>query len=163
MTAVTIRGTFEKDSRPSNGLETIADELVADKSKVYYVVGAVKWAGGSVSEEGDLLPATKFLAIEPLAGDSADAAKKILDDARKARGLGRAEDEFVRPSDPALFEFDEDGAVGISREAVIRIGPDGPREVPPPSGEEVLAERAEAKANGKPKPTTEPFNPGGAE
>lgn len=34
-------------------------------------------------------------------------------------------------------------------EAETRLGPDGPREVPPPSVEEIVAELAEAKAKGE--------------
>lgn len=158
MTAVTIRGTFKKDSRPSNGLETIAGELIADKHGQHYVVGVVKWAGGNLNEEGELVPAAKFLAIEPLTGAAVDAAKRILDDARKARGLGRAEDDFAKPSDPALFDFDGDGRVTAPGDGEVRMTGDGPREVPPPSAEEVLAERAEAKTT-KAKPTATPFTP----
>jgi hypothetical protein len=106
MTAVTIRPTFTKDTRPSNGLEDIADDLLAHTTEVYYVVGTVKFAGGSVDDEGAITPAVKFLGIEPLSGEAAEAAKRILDEARKGRGLGRME-ESLPPSQPALFDFDE--------------------------------------------------------
>jgi hypothetical protein len=154
VTAVTLRPTFKKDSRTSNGLEDIADELLADKTKVHYVVGAVKWAGGSISEEGDLLPAAKFLAIEPLAeGSSPEGlAKKILDEARKARGLGRMEDEH--PATSALFDFDGDG------KPVVRVGADGEHPVPEPSGEEIVAELDERRAAKGRKATADPFTPG---
>lgn len=156
MTAVTIRPTFSKDTRPSNGLEEIADSLLKDQFGTHYVVGIVQFAGGSVPGPGEhLVPAVKFLGIEPLTGDAADSAKVILDAARKARGLGNIEDAIPTP-DAALFDFDDEG-----RPTVTRLGPDGEREVPPADGAEILAERAEAKA--KPKPTTEPFKPGGAE
>lgn len=159
MTAVTIRPTFSKDTRPSNGLEEIADELLKDQFGTHYVVGIVQFAGGSVPGPGEhLVPAVKFLGIEPLSGDAADQARQILDQARKARGLGRMEDAIPAP-DAALFDFDEDGHPTVPAET--RLGPDGEREVPPADGAEILAERAEAKA--KPMPTTEPFNPGGAE
>lgn len=162
MTAVTIRGTFKKDSRPSNGLETIAGELIADKHGQHYVVGVVKWAGGNLNEEGELVPAAKFLAIEPLTGAAVDAAKRILDDARKARGLGRAEDDFAKPTDPTLFDFESpDGEPTPIGE--VRLTGDGPREVPPPSAEEELAERAEAKATKRAKPTATPFTPDGGD
>lgn len=151
MTAVTIRPTFKKDSRPNNGLETIADEMIADNARVFYVVGTVKWAGGSLSEEGELLPAAKFLAIEPLAEESSaeELAKKILDDARKARGLGRVEESIPKTGQMAgqiPFEFDGEDDGEPRQLGEVRLTDDGPREVPEPSGEEILAEREEAKA-----------------
>lgn len=152
MTAVTIRPTFSKDTRPSNGLEAIADDLVADKHQVHYVVGTVTWAGGSIDLDGAITPAVKFLGIEPLTGDLADSAKTVLDAARKARGLGRMEDNLP-PVEAALFEFDGDGHPTITEAAETRLGPDGEREVPPPSGEELLAEREEAKAAAVPAAT----------
>jgi hypothetical protein len=169
MTAVTIRPTFSKDTRPGNGLEEIADELIADKIKVHYVVGVLKWAGGSLDDEGAITPAVKFLGIEPVTGDAAEQAKQILDQARKQRGLGRMEDA-IPAVDPALFDFDGDGRPKLSEAAESRLGPDGPHEVPPPSADEVMAERAEAKAakSAKPgaksgaKPTADPFTPGDA-
>jgi hypothetical protein len=156
MTAVTIRGTFSKDERPSNGLEEIADDLLKDQFGTHYVVGIVQFAGSNRPGPGEHeVPAVKFLGIEPLTDDAADSAKVILDAARKARGLGRIEDAIPVP-DAALFDFDEDGHPSVPE---TRLGPDGPHEVPPPSGEEIAAERAEAKA-GRARPTTEPFNPG---
>lgn len=159
MTAVTIRGTFPKDSRPSNGLEGIATQLYADKAQHHFVVGVVKWAGGGLDEDGALIPAVKFLAIEPVDGEAADVASKLLDVARKARQLGRFEDEH--PVDSALFDFDGDGKPTITEAAETRLGPDGEHAVPTPSAEEVLAERAEAKA-AKGKPSADPFTPGDA-
>jgi hypothetical protein len=157
MTAVTIRPTFSKDARPSNGLEEIADDLLKDQFGTHYVVGIVQFAGGSLPGPGEhLVPAVKFLGIEPLSGDAAEQAQQILDQARKARGLGRMEDA-IPAQEPTLFDFDEEGHPSANPET--RLGPDGPREVPPPSAEEIQAERAEAKA--KPKPITAPFNSGG--
>lgn len=161
MTAVTIRPTFSKDTRPGNGLEEIADKLLADNHAVHYVVGVVKFAGGSVDDEGSITPAVKFLGIEPLGGPLADQAKQILDEARKGRGLGRMEDNLP-PVESSLYDFGEDGRVTISKDAETRLaeedgegepetrlGPDGEYEVPPPSAEEIVAELAEAKAKGE--------------
>jgi hypothetical protein len=94
MTAVTIRPTFSKDTRPSNGLEEIAENLLSDNHAVHYVVGVVTFAGGSVDEDGAITPAVKFLGLEPLEGAGADDAKRILDNARKTRGLGRMDDSI---------------------------------------------------------------------
>lgn len=161
MTAVTIRGTFKKDSRPNNGLESIAGQLQQNKIKQHFVVGVVKYAGASVSEDGITTPAAKFLAIEPLDGDDAKAVEEILDRARKVRGLGIVGDIPAggQLAGQAEFEFD---AEDDDEPSETRLGPDGPREVPPPSGEELLAAREEAKAAKGKKPTADPFTPGGA-
>lgn len=162
MTAVTIRPTFSKDTRPSNGLEAIAEDLIADKHEVHYVVGTVTWAGGSIDLDGAITPAVKFLGIEPLTGDLAESAKTVLDAARKARGLGRMEDN-IPPVDTPLFDFDGDGHPTITEAAETRLGSDGEHEVPPPSAEEVVAELDERRAAKAKKPTADPFTPGGAE
>ena len=144
-TPVTISGTFSRDSRPSNGLEEISDQLIKDQLGLHYVVGVVQFAGASVPGPNEpLVPRVKFLGIEPLSGDAAEQAKQILDAARKGRGLGRME-ESIPARDEPLFDFDGDGHPTIPAET--RMGPDGPREVPPPSAAEELAEREEAKAS----------------
>lgn len=159
VTAVTISPTFSKDSRPSNGLEEIADDLLKNQFEVHYVVGLVQYSGCSSSGPGEpLSPRVKFIGIEPLTGVDADNAKAILDDARKGRGLGRMEDNIPAP-EAALFDFDGDGHPTISEAAETRLGPDGPREVPPPSGEEITAELDERRA--KSAPATDPFTPDG--
>jgi len=159
VTAVTIRPTFSKDTRPSNGLEDIADKLLADNHAVHYVVGVVTFAGGSVDEDGAITPAVKFLGLEPLDGPGADDAKRILDQARKTRGLGRMEDQ-IPAQDAPLFGFDEDGSPVMPAET--RLGPDGPHVVIEASAEEIQAEFNEAKERGKTKkPATDPFTPGG--
>lgn len=152
MTAVTIRPTFSKDTRPSNGLEAIADDLIADKHEVHYVVGIVTWAGGSIDLDGAITPAVKFLGIEPLSGDLAESAKAVLDSARKVRGLGRMDDNLP-PREEMLFDFDGDGHPNIRAET--RLGPDGEHEVPPPSGEELQAELDERQAEKAAAPAAE--------
>jgi hypothetical protein len=142
VTAVTIRPTVSKDTRPSNGLEEIADKLLEDQFGTHYVVGIVQFAGGSVPGPGEhIVPAVKFLGIEPLTGTAAEDAAKLLDQARKGRGLGRMEDAIVRP-EPALFDLstDEDGKVEV------RMTGDGEHQVPGASGEELTAELDERRA-----------------
>jgi hypothetical protein len=135
MTAVTLRGTFKKDSRPNNGLESIAGQLQASKLKQHFVVGVIKYAGASVSEDGVITPAAKFLAIEPLEGDDARQVEEILDRARKVRGLGIVGDIPAGGQLAGQTEFDFDGP-----------DDEDEREVPEPTAEEIMAERAEAKA-----------------
>lgn len=146
MTAVTIRGTFSKDERPSNGLEEIADDLLRDQFGTHYVVGIVQFAGSSRPGPGEHeVPAVRFLGIEPLTDAAAADAARLLDAARRERGLGRMEESIQRP-DPTLFDFDGPDDGEPKRVGEVRMGPDGPREVPPPSAAEELAEREEAKA-----------------
>lgn len=147
MTAVTIRPTFKKDSRPNNGLEVIADDMQADKTRLFRVVGTVKYAGASVSEEGEITPAAKFITLEVVldqaSGMTVDA---LIDERRKERGLGNAQDIPIVGQLAGQMGFDFDGPDEEPEETETRLGPDGPREVPPPSGEEIQAERDEAKA-----------------
>jgi hypothetical protein len=138
MTAVTIRGTFKKDSRPHNGLESIAGELTVDKIRQHHIVGIVKWAGANVSEDGTLTPAVKFLAIEPVSGEDAVLLGQILDRARSRRGLPRAEEEFAKRVDPTLFDIDDD----LDDDEPVTNASGEP--VAPPSKDELDAEKAEA-------------------
>lgn len=153
MTAVTILPTFKKDSRPNNGLEDAADAMQADKTRLFRVVGTMKYAGASISEEGEITPAAKFVTIE-VVDDENDVREvdRLIDIRRKQRGLGDARDIPVGGQLAGQVEFDFDGPADgePKRLGEVRLGPDGPREVPPPSAEEELAEREEAKAAGVP-------------
>lgn len=133
MVAVNISGTFRKDERPYNGLESLADALV-DRDRLHetYVVVAVvrPHAIKTDAEDGSDTPTIRFDRIEPLAGDDADVAMALLSAAYKAR-TGR--DDAPPPTlfDPLGEHVDE-------------------REVPEASAEEILAERAERQAAGLP-------------
>lgn len=174
MTAVTIAPTFGKNERPSNGLEAICGQLITDQLGRHFVVGVVQFAGSSRPGPNEPeIPRVKFLAIEPLKDDAAEQVSQILDQARKERGLGLVDDIPSVGELTGQAAFDFDGLDDDERE--VRLGPDGEHEVPPPSGEEILAERAEAKAAEQPaaevpaKPrgrkatpaTADPFTPGG--
>ena len=108
MTAVTIRGTFSKDERPSNGLEEIADDLVKNQFDRHYIVGLVQFAGGNVTGPGEgLTPAVKFAAIEVVSGDDAVTVKALLDKTRASRDLAPVQEQLFdtdRDDDP-----DDDG------------------------------------------------------
>ncbi len=147
MPAVTLSGTFGKNERPSNGLEEIADELVKDQLKRHYVVGVVQFAGATVpGPNEELVPRVKFLAIEPLSGEAAEGVQRVLDGARKARGLGIVDDIPAATGEMAgqdsLFDFgdpDEDA------DEPVDVNASG-EPVPPPSGEELTAELDERRA-----------------
>lgn len=146
MTAVTIAGTFGKNERPSNGLETIAAQLVKDQLGRHYVVGVVQFCGANVAGPNEpLVPRVKFLGIEVVTDVDADTVKELIDEGRKARGLGIVDDLPAATGElngQGAFDFgdpDEDDEPGETR-----LTGDGERKVPPASGEEILAERAEA-------------------
>lgn len=168
MTAVKLKGTFSKTERDSNGLEDISNDLVKNEFTRYLVVGMVE-QHKVTKEPGEApIPTARFVAIEVARGEDEEAARDILDRARKSRGLGNIADTLFSTSrddfdfdgpQPELdgqAELNFDGGEGGSR----RLGPDGEHDVPPPTGEEIMAERAEAKAKGK--PATDPFTPDGS-
>jgi hypothetical protein len=154
MTAVTIRPTFKKDSRPNNGLEDAADAMQADKTQLFRVVGTMKYAGASISEEGEITPAAKFVTIEVVHADDVPTVDELIDRRRKARGLGDAKEIPSSGQMAGQQSFDFDGPDdGEPRQlGEVRLGADGEHQVPPASAEEELAERAEAKASGVPAP-----------
>lgn len=87
MTAVNIKGTFKKDTRPDNGLETIADALVKDELAQYTVIGVIE-LHRFVKDRGEApRPIVHFVSIEVVEGDVAADSRKHLNDRRKARGL----------------------------------------------------------------------------
>lgn len=91
MTAVKISGTFRKDGRPDNGLESVSEVLVKDEMQRHVVVGIVEVARVSKERGEEPIPTVKFVAIEPLHGDAEDQGRQMLDQARKLRGLGQVE------------------------------------------------------------------------
>jgi len=167
MTAVKLKGTWSKNERDSNGLEAISGDLVKNEFSRYYVVGVVE-QHKVTKEPGEApIPTARFVAIEVAKDDDEDIARDMLDRARKGRGLGQVPDDLFSASRED-FNFDgptpsgalpgqqelpldgsDDGGEGGSV-AETRLGPDGEHEVPPPSGEELLAERDEARAAGVP-------------
>jgi hypothetical protein len=169
MTTVNLSGTWSEKQRPNNGLERVAGYVHGNRIARIPVVGYIEFHQYTEKLTGNVLTVS-IPAIEPaLAADGTDPSGageqiwQILDQLRKANGKGAVADTLFSMAQEA-FDFDGDGdgpaeepAAELDGQTEIRLGPDGPREVPPPSAEEVLAERAEAKDKAKPKPTTEPF------
>lgn len=126
---VNISATFTKEERPRNGLDAIADKLVDEQLQhaQYVVVATVSPKFVKlVAEDGTKTPTIRFDAIEVLEEQSAiDAARQLLVERYQER----------TGHDPQLpLSFGVDGPDG-----------DGEREVPEASGEELLAERREAR------------------
>lgn len=88
---VNISGTFAKDKRPDNGLDSISEKLNDNRLTTVMVVGLIRFhAHHEVLGRPETL-SVKFEAIEPLSGKDDSTARKLLDKARQARGLGQVE------------------------------------------------------------------------
>lgn len=111
MTAVKISGTFKKDTRPNNGLESIAEDLVNDELARHVIVGIVELHHLDKDPGEAPVPTIKFIAIEPLHGDAEDQGRQMLDQARKARGLGQV-DLTLFDESPAAAGEERDPTAG---------------------------------------------------
>lgn len=180
---VNVMGTFSEKNRPNNGLERIARYLNENRLSHVPIVAEIGFHKNSETLDGHVLT-IKLLATEPgLEPDGSDPhgygkqIRELLDQIRKQAGKASFEETlFSVPREG----FDFDGpAEEMEGQQEIRFGADGPREVPPASGEEIMAERAEAQAAeaeaetapaeaGKPKrsrkpATADPFTPDGGD
>lgn len=166
---VNLSGTFSEKQRPNNGLEEVAAYLNTHRLTRVPIVGYVEWHTHGESRTGEKM-AVVLPAVEPgIAGDGSviaglpvpdgfpvDAGGQImwlLDTLRRRGGKGAVADTLfsVPASEIHRDEDDEEPEPRFEGEEpipgadpVVRVGPDGPRVVPPPSGEEIMAERAEA-------------------
>lgn len=165
MTTVNLSGTWSEKQRPNNGLERVAGYVHGNRLTRIPIVGYVEFHQYTEKLTGNVLTVAAP-AIEPaLAADGSDPTGageqiwQILDQIRKANGKGSVADTLFAVAQEA-FEFDGDGdqREEMDGQTEIRLGPDGPHEVPPPSGDELTAELEERRAG---KPTTDPFTPGG--
>lgn len=163
MTAVKLKGTFSKNERDSNGLEDISTDLVKNEFSRYLVVGMVE-QHKVTKEPGEApIPTVRFVALEVAQGDDEAIVRGLLDRGRKGRGLADLADTlFSTPPDEFDFDGDSSASTEVPGQEELRMGPDGEHQVPPPSGEELAAERAETKAAKAKKPATDPFTPGDA-
>ncbi len=151
---VNFMGTFSEKSRPNNGCPDIAEWILSHRHATIPAVVELGFHKYSETETGRVL-VLSIKAVEPMVdSDGSDPqglaaqTRALMDVKRKAKGKGKF--EMPAEPDPALFDFDGDGHPVVSEEAETRLGPDGEHEVPPPSAEEELAAREEAKAAGVP-------------
>lgn len=169
---VNLSGTFSEKQRPNNGLEKVAQYLNRHRLTRVPVAGYVEWHTHGESRTGERM-AVVLPAVEPgIASDGSviaglpvdegyptDAGGQImwlLDMLRRRGGQGAVADTLfsVPASEIHHDEDDEEPEPRFEGEdpipgadPVVRMGPDGPRMVPPASGEEIMAEREEAKAD----------------
>jgi hypothetical protein len=164
---VNVMGTFSEKQRPQNGLDRIADYMIENRLAHVPIVAEIGFHKNSESLTGHTLT-VKLLAVETgFSPDGSDPSgwgrrmRELLDEIRKGAGKGAVEETLFSVAREA-FDFDgpasSDGLPGQDEipgvdgggEAETRLGPDGEHQVPPPSGEEILAERAEAAATATP-------------
>lgn len=166
MTTVNVSGTWSEKQRPLNGLSTHAAAIREDRTLRVPVVAYVEFHQFAEKLTGNVLTVA-IGAIEPATeadgSDPSGLGKQVmdlLDQLRKQRGKGSVDEVPAHSGELAGQEaFDFDTPAGEpARAGEVRLTGDGPREVPEPSGEELLAERAEAKA-AKGKPAADPFTP----
>ncbi len=161
---VNLSGTWSAKQRENNGLDLVAGYIRRQWKAGHQVprvpvVGYIEYHNWHEPISGQVL-VVSVPVIEPaFEADGSDPngagaqLMQILDDLRKQRGKGNVNEVPSRAGEMAGqmgFDFDGPGEEEGEEEAETRLGPDGPREVPPPSAEEELAERAEAKAAGVP-------------
>lgn len=131
MSQVKLAARFTKADQPLNGFteaEFVAKTLREHGIDGYFVGRFTTRRITEELEDGVEVPTFAMVALEPLDGDDAAAAKALLGKSYEQR-TGRRPDGAEQ--DP-LFDVDLDDS--------------GERKVPEKSGEEILAERAEAKA-----------------
>jgi hypothetical protein len=167
MTTVNLSGTWSEKQRPNNGLERVAAYVHGNRLAHIPVVGYIEFHQYTEKLTGNLLTVS-IPAIEPaLNADGTDPTGageqlfQILDQIRKAHGKGSVADTLFSVPREA-FDFDgDDRDEEMDGQTQLRLGPDGPRAVPPPSGEELAAELDERRAS-KRAATDSPFEtPGG--
>jgi hypothetical protein len=152
---VNISGTFSEKQRPNNGLETVAEHLNQNRLTRVAFVGYAEWHAHSETTTGEKT-AVVIAAIEPgMRPDGTDPDGydarifELLDQLRRRRGKGAVADTlFSVPASVIHGGPDPDDELPGQME-LTRVGPDGEHVVPPPSGEEITAERDEAKAAGQ--------------
>lgn len=83
--AVRIMGTFSKDTREYNGLEGIEDDLCERMLDKHVVVATIETRRVIKDSDGTHTPVVRFLQIEPLDNEAADAARALLDAAYSVR------------------------------------------------------------------------------
>jgi hypothetical protein len=166
MTTVNISGTWSEKARPNNGLSPLAGLIHGDRILRVPVVAYVEFHQWTEKATGEVLTVSIPViepAIEADGSDPSGTGKQVMDllDAlRKQRGKGSIEDVPSGGGDlPGQEAFDFDGLGDDPEEGDGSADTNASGDpVPPPSGEEIQAERAEAKAAKGRKPPTADFS-----
>ena len=158
MTTVNISGTFSEKQKANNGLTEVADMLHKDHTLRVPVVGWVEHHQWTEKLTGNVLTVAIPVIESCLLADGSDphgwgeAVMDMIDQRRKERGLSAAAEVPMHTGEiQGQIEFDYDGQPAAAPGS--QLDQDGERQVPEASGEEIMAERAEAKAAGAPTAT----------
>lgn len=166
--AVNISGNYTEKNRPNNGMERVGRYLNGHRLVRVPIVAYAEWHSHGETLTGEklsvILPAVET-GISSSGGDvpglpvhdgfpttAAGQIMWLLDSIRRAGGKGAVADTlFSVPSADIHAAADDDEDEEMEGQLPLpvpetRLGADGPHEVPPASGEEILAERAEAAA-----------------
>lgn len=84
---VSVSATFKKDEREYNGMEGIRDDLIAKPLERHVIVAVIETIRLStdVRDGGTITPTVRLCNVEPVFGDDAVTARKLLDAAYHER------------------------------------------------------------------------------
>jgi hypothetical protein len=110
--AVNVSATFKKDERDQNGLESIRPELIQSPLERHVIVATIEVTQilTDVRDGGVQTPSVRLVNVEPLTGDDALTARKLLDAAYHERTGQTA-------PPPTLFDPDDHLAEDAARVA----------------------------------------------
>ena len=84
---VSVSATFKKDEREYNGMEGIREDLIAKPLERHVIVAVIETIRLStdVRDGGTITPTVRLCNVEPVFGDDAVIARKLLDAAYHER------------------------------------------------------------------------------
>jgi len=151
--AVNVSATFRKDEREFNGLEAIRQELIDKPLVRHLVVAEVETIRltTDVRDGGVITPTIKLVTVEPLEGEAAEHAKKLLDEAYHHRtGQTAPPPTLFDDGVPADDERDhQDDAQAEADQAARDPDPDGEAGTWPGDADHVDDAAAPAAGTGK--------------
>jgi hypothetical protein len=160
---VNISGTISKDKRADSGLDAIGDAIYADRLRRYAVTGIVEFHAFH-DVDGVESVTVRFAAIEPLSGEDDNAARLLLDKARRARGVGSteltlfdapdADSKGPWPGDP---DYVAPGTTGQTGAAVDELEPRAEDQ-----GDDADGDQGQADAEPELRPDADPADDQGA-
>lgn len=110
MGAVNISGTFKKDERSENGLESISAELVKDELSQRLIVGIVTPHAFKKVAGEEMIPTVRIIAVEVVNGEDAVIVRDLINTYRANRHQHAVQDSlpFVGDYPPDVDESDDD-------------------------------------------------------
>jgi len=141
-TRVQIKGTFSVKKRENNGLNRVAELMNRDRLARVPIVGYVEFVRHVDTRDGDEMT-VEMIVVEPVIDADgtdpngfADQVKEMIEVVRKGAGKASVADTLFSGQENAKLDAKLDGQL----EGQLAID-----SIPEPSGEEIMAERAEAR------------------